>query len=257
MREKFDTLLAEIDGPVAQVQLNTPGTGNSISLSVLDELLEVLDAVQQRPEVRALVLSGAGEHFCTGGDRHEYADLIAQDPSGAVIGALADRARRVCEALSTSHAVTIARLHGQVVGAGLALALFCDLRAGADTCRFRMPEIALGLPAVWGGALPRLMQEAGAARIRELILTGNGFDAATAQQMSVLHRAVPEEELDRVLQAWTRPLLRRSAVALRVTKTVLNSYAATTRLADATLLEGDLLASVLAAGHHARAASPS
>ncbi|MCL7021208.1 enoyl-CoA hydratase/isomerase family protein, partial [Vibrio vulnificus] len=91
---------------------------------------------------------------------------------------------RVCDSLASTSAVTIARVHGRAIGAGLALAVFCDLRAGADTSRFRLPELAVGLPVAWGGALPRMLQESGAARTRELILTGEGFDAATARELS-------------------------------------------------------------------------
>ncbi|MEK8172792.1 enoyl-CoA hydratase/isomerase family protein [Streptomyces sp. M19] len=118
---------------------------------------------------------------------------------------------------------------------------------GAENSRFRLPELALGLPAAWGGCLPRLLHEVGAARIRELLLTGESFDAVQAERMAVLHRVVPESELDAVVDRWTRPVLRRSASALRVTKAMLNSYASTSRQADATLLDSELLYSVLAA----------
>ncbi|MFD8870795.1 MULTISPECIES: enoyl-CoA hydratase/isomerase family protein [Streptomyces] len=236
------------DGPVVQVRFNTPENGNAITERVLDDLLAVLGAVHDRPDIRVVVFSGAGENFCTGGDRREFGDQLDTDPTGAGLRTTGGKARRVCDALATTSAVTIARLHGQVIGAGLALALFCDLRVGADDCRFRLPELALGLPAAWGGSLPRLLQEAGTARIRELILTGAGFDAAQAERLSVLHRVVPEAELDRVVDEWTRPVVRRSASALRITKALLNSYASSSRLADASLLDAELMASVIAAG---------
>ncbi|MFI1337202.1 enoyl-CoA hydratase/isomerase family protein [Streptomyces sp. NPDC020845] len=241
------------DGPVVQVRFNTPENGNAITDRVLDDLLAVLGAVHDRPDIRVVVLSGGGPNFCAGGDRREYAEQLATDPSGTGLRTTSGKARRVCDALATTSAVTIARLHGQVIGAGLALALFCDLRVGADDCRFRLPELALGLPAAWGGSLPRLLQEAGAARIRELILTGAGFDSAQAERLSVLHRVVPEAELDQVVDEWTRPVVRRSAAALRVTKAMLNSYAAGNRLADASLLDAELMASVIAAGRSADA----
>lgn len=248
MSEHFTTLQTDRDGALLRVRLHSPATGNAVDARMLDELAAVLHATADAPEIRVLVLSGTGPDFCLGGDRREFGELLAADPSGGSLRTLAGKARRVCDALAASGAVTIARLHGGVIGAGLGLALFCDLRAGADTSRYRLPELALGLPAVWGGALPRLLAEAGTARIRELILTGAQFDAESALRMAVLHRVVPEEELDRVVTEWTRPLLRRSPGALRVTKAALNAYAASSRLADATLLEGDLLASVLAAG---------
>ncbi len=245
---EFRSLLVSRHAQVVQVRLNTPETGNAVTEEVLTELLAVLAAVRDDPGIRVLVLSGAGTDFCLGGDLGEYDALMAQDPTGGRITALGAKARDVCDALAGSSAVTIARLHGRVVGAGLALLAVPATCAWARTPpASASPELAVGLPIAWGGALPRLVQEAGASRIRELLLLGSSFDATAARQMSILHRVVPEQELDDVIQNWIRPLVRRSAVALRVTKSVLNSYAAASRIADASILEGDLLAAALAA----------
>ncbi|MFF2927545.1 enoyl-CoA hydratase/isomerase family protein [Streptomyces celluloflavus] len=252
VRESFKTLEVAHEGPVLTVRLNSPESGNALSGPMLDDLLTVLGAAQDAPEIRVLILSGAGADFCLGGDRGDFARSLAADGTGASLRGMGDKARRVCDALATANAVTIARLHGRVVGAGIALAVFCDLRAGADTCRFRLPELALGLPPAWGGVLPRLLNESGAARIRELILTGESFDAAKAAELSLLHRAVPEEELDDVIARWTGPLVRRSPAALRSAKMMLNAYAGANRLADATLFDAELLASVLVAAESAR-----
>ncbi|TJZ59213.1 enoyl-CoA hydratase/isomerase family protein [Streptomyces piniterrae] len=252
MVEDFKALHVIPEGPVLKVQLNSPETGNAISGLLLDELLAVLGALQDESGVRVLILSGAGDDFSLGGDRREFSEILAADSGGAELRVLAAKARRVCDALATLNVVTIARLHGGVIGAGMALALFCDLRAGADNCRFRMPELALGMPPAWGGALPRLLNETGAARIRELVLTGDSFDAAKAAELSILHKVVPEEKLDDAIRLWTRPLVRRSPAALRTAKVMMNAYAGANRLADATLFDAELMTSVLAAAESAR-----
>ncbi|MFF1421260.1 enoyl-CoA hydratase/isomerase family protein [Streptomyces sp. NPDC058280] len=252
MVEDFKALRVIQEGAVLKVQLSSPETGNAISGLLLDELLSVLDALDEAG-VRVLILSGAGADFCLGGDRGEFAPLLAADPGGASLRALGNKARRVCDALATTDAVTIARLHGGVVGAGLGLAVLCDLRAGADNCRFRLPELGLGVPPAWGGILPRLINETGAARIRELILTANNFDAAKAVELSILHKVVPEEELDSAITQWTRPLVRRSPAALRTAKAMMNAYSGANRLADATLLDAELLTAAVAAAEAARA----
>lgn len=239
-------LRVEQRGPVLSVEFDSPETGNVVTEPLLDDLLSVLTALPDLSEIRVVVLSGAGPDFCLGGDRREFAAMIAQDRTGAGIRTSGDKARRVCEALSTAHAVTIARVQGQAVGAGMALALHCDLRVGSEDSRFRLPELALGLPTAWGGALPRLLSEAGAARIRELILTGRAFGAEEAQRLCVLHRVVPETELDTAVQEWARPVVRRSPDALRVTKALLNSYTAGSRMADPALLDAELMAYVVA-----------
>ncbi|MEN8655245.1 enoyl-CoA hydratase/isomerase family protein [Streptomyces sp. 21So2-11] len=237
-------------GSVLHVELDSPATGNAVTEDMLDDLLTVLSS--QDPDVRVLVLSGAGDDFCLGGDRNEFADWLDENPTGRGIRIAGDKARRVCEAISTNRAVTIARVQGKAIGAGLALALACDLRVGADTAGFRLPELALGLPTAWGGVLPRLIHEVGAARARELILTGRSFDAAEAYELSILQRVVPADALDDAVTAWSKPIVRRPEAALRVTKALLNSYAAATRLADPSLLDAELMASVAAATRRTR-----
>ncbi|MCX4787851.1 MULTISPECIES: enoyl-CoA hydratase/isomerase family protein [unclassified Streptomyces] len=238
------------EGGILRVELNSPDTGNAVTEAMLDDLLAILTLPD--PDVRVVVLSGAGEHFSLGGDRNEFVDWLDEDPTGRGIRIAAEKGRRVCEALTTSQAVTIARVQGKAIGAGMALALACDLRVGADTAGFRLPELALGLPTAWGGMLPRLLHEVGAARVRELILTGRPFKAAEAYELSVLQRVVPEDELDAAVDAWAKPIVRRPEAALRVTKALLNSYAAATRLADSSVLDAELMATVAAATRRTR-----
>ncbi|MFB9462822.1 enoyl-CoA hydratase/isomerase family protein [Streptomyces cinereospinus] len=216
-----------------------------MSTAVLDALINVLDDLHDQPDVRVLVLSSLGDDFSLGADRREYQDALDADPGGSTLLRLADKAHRLCQALESTHAVTIARLHGKVVGAGLALAAYCDLRAGADTCRFRMPEVGIGLAPAWGGAMGRLITEAGAARIRELMLTCETFDAPTAHRLGLLHKVAPLDALDEAVTAWSKPLARRSPQAVLLTKRMLTGYAKAARMTDPTLLDSHLLAAQL------------
>ncbi|MEW2076316.1 enoyl-CoA hydratase/isomerase family protein [Streptomyces sp. NPDC012403] len=241
------TLRTYRQGPLLTVELNVPEEGNAVTDAMLEDLLTVLD--DQDPAVRVLVLAAAGDEFCLGGDRHEFPQHLADDPTGGGVRVNGTKALRVCEALIANPAVTIARVQGRAVGAGVGLALACDLRVGADTASFRLPELALGLPPAWGGLLSRLISEVGAARVRELILTARVFDAQEALALSVLHRAVPRDALDDAVMAWAKPVLRRSASALRVTKAMFNSLTATTRLADTSVFDPELLTAVLTQQH--------
>ncbi|MFD7437341.1 enoyl-CoA hydratase/isomerase family protein [Streptomyces sp. NPDC059861] len=232
-------------GPVLHVRLNPSLQDDTLGAAVLDELTDVLDSLHERPDIRVLVLSSSGEDFCLGADRREFQEALATDPTAGALRRIADKAHRLCQALENTHAVTIARLHGKVIGAGLALAAHCDLRAGSDTAQFRMPEVGVGLAPAWGGAMGRLIWEAGAARIRELMLTCDAFDAATAHQLGLLHKVAPVEQLDDVVTAWTKPLARRSPEALVLTKRMLTAYAKAARTGDLALLDSHLLTSRL------------
>jgi len=234
-------------GSVLHVRLNPSAQDDDVlSSAVMDGLIAVLDDLHEQPDIQVLVLSSLGEDFSLGGDRKEYQETLAVDPTGATTRRIADKAHRLCQALENTHAVTIARLHGKVIGAGLGLAAYCDLRAGADTSRFRMPEIALGMAPTWGGAMGRLIAEAGAARVRELLLTCEEFDAPTAHRLGLLHKVAPLDELDDAITAWTRPLARRSPQALVLTKHMLAGYAKAARTTDTALLDSHLLAAQLA-----------
>ncbi|MFD5552761.1 enoyl-CoA hydratase/isomerase family protein [Streptomyces sp. NPDC127068] len=246
---QLKTLRTERTGSVLRVELDCPDTGNAITEAMLDDLLTVLG--DPDPELRAIVLTGAGDDFCLGGDRDEYASSVQLDPTGCGVQRSAAKARRVLDVLADNAAVTIARVHGKVIGAGLALALACDLRAGADTTTFRLPELGLGMPIAWGGSLPRLLQEVGPARAREIILTARVFDAEEARQFGVLQKVVPREALDVAVSAWVKPVVRRPEAAVRITKALLTSYAAAGRLANPAALDAELLASVVVARHHA------
>lgn len=241
----YKALHVEHDGPVLRARFNPSGQDSTLTVAALDDLAALLHSLHDRPDIRVLILSAAGEDFCLGADRFEYQAALAEDPTGAAMRRIADKAYRVCDALENTHAVTIARLHGKVVGAGLALASFCDLRAGADSCRFRMPEIGLGLPPAWGGAMGRLIVEGGAARIRELMLTCETFDAVTAHRLGLLHKVAPLEELDAAVNAWVRPLVRRSPEALTLTKRMFAGYSRANRTADVALLDAHLLTAQL------------
>jgi methylglutaconyl-CoA hydratase len=241
----YKALRVDQEGPVLRVRLNPSGQNSTLDIAALDDLLALLNSLHERPDIRVLVLSALGDDFCLGADRDEYRTALAEDPTGAATRRIVDKAYRVCDALENTHAVTVVRLHGRVVGAGLALASFCDLRAGADTCRFRMPEVGLGIPPAWGGAMGRLIAESGAARIRELMLTCEPFDAATAHRLGLLHKVAPVDELDAAVDAWVGPLVRRSPEALTLTKRMLAGYARADRIADVALLDAHLLTAQL------------
>lgn len=247
---------ADLDGPVLWIRLGVTPKDNTLTVAALDDLLAVLTALHERPDIRVLVLTGAGDDFNLGAERTEFQAALAQDPTGTALRRMNDKALRVCEALENTHAITVARLHGRIIGAGLALASYCDLRAGADDCRFRMPEVALGLPPAWGGAMGRLISEAGVSHIRELMLTCENFDAATAHRLGLLHKVAPREALDAAVDSWIRPLLRRAPESLVLTKRMLNGYARAARTAEVGMLDAHLLSAQLGLAQAGQPAAP-
>lgn len=235
-------LLVRLDEQkVLHVQLNDPASGNALTEGMLDELLDVLEAIRV-PDVRAVVLSGAGDAFCLGADRVELRESLRSDPSGLAAVAMIDKARRVCEALETAPVPTIARLHGRVIGAGLVLAVNCDLRIATDTTRFWMPELQLRLIPAWAGGLDRLIELGGESAIFELMLTAAEFSAAHARSLNLVNRVEALEDIDAAIsEKWLRVLVRRPAAAVAFTKRLFAAHRRGSRGAGTSLIDAFLL----------------
>lgn len=238
----YHTLTLEEQGPVTTVWLNRPERRNALNLTALEEIAAACDELQRRFATPVVVFAGRGPSFCAGADRK---DPPGRSSAGSA-ATLRERrflgqvGRRALEAVERLEAITVARLHGHVIGGGLVLALGCDLRIAARSTQFRIPEVDLGIPLTWG-AVPRLVREAGAARARELILLGDAFDAAAAERFGVVNRVVDDDALDAATQDWVQRLAAKPEWALHMTKTQFRAYGRSAALGDVTEGDCDLL----------------
>lgn len=242
MNTNYETLSIEHEGAIARVWLNRPQRLNALSLLALEEIASVFEGLQRQFDTRVVVLGGRGPSFCAGADRK---DPPARMIKGSGAGArerryVAQTGRRAAEAIERCEAITIARLHGHVIGGGLVLALACDMRVAAQSSEFWIPEVDLGIPLTWG-AVPRLVREVGMARAKELILLCDRFDAATADGYGMLNRVVPDDQLDAVVDDMAQRLAAKPEWALHMSKTQFRAYAHAALLGDVTEGDGDLL----------------
>jgi enoyl-CoA hydratase/carnithine racemase len=189
-------------GRVAIVTLDRPERLNAYDVAMRDDLFAVLGAVDVDPDVRALVLCGAGRAFSSGGDLHEFGSA----PSPVVARAVRF-ARDVWGRLLGLRAVTIAAVHGHAFGGGMEMALLCDVRIASPDARFALPETGLGMiPGVAGTqTLPRAV---GIGRALEVTLSGRMLDAGSAHAVGLVHRVVPRARLDATAMALARRLAR-------------------------------------------------
>ncbi|MQY06805.1 cytochrome P450 [Actinomadura macrotermitis] len=234
-----ERVVSSTDGPVLTVTLNRPDSGNRLDAAMLAGLYRVFDGVASRSDIRVVVLAGAGTTFGVGIDIAELKRLAKSDP--ARIREITEQADRVCSAIRATPQITIARVHGHVVGAGIALAACCDLRIAADTASFRLPEMTMGMPMAWGGVLSRLIAEMGTARVREMVLFGDRVDAATARRYGLVHQITGEDELERTSQKRARRLSRKNAAAIATTKKLLNALEPSYSNVDAEVLAAAFL----------------
>ncbi|HLN64767.1 MAG TPA: enoyl-CoA hydratase-related protein [Symbiobacteriaceae bacterium] len=188
------TLVAEIAEGIATLTINRPEHRNSLSAEVMDGLIENLARLRRDPDVRAILLTGAGEKaFCAGGD------LTSMAGDGAYGGHLARRRYlELLEALLDVGKPTVAAVNGAALGGGFGLVLACDLAVAADTATFGTPEVKVGLFPMMVAAL--LVRHVGPKQAMELALTGERVDAGQALALGLVNRVVSAGDL---LQAAT------------------------------------------------------
>jgi enoyl-CoA hydratase/carnithine racemase len=206
-------------GPRGNIALNRPDKLNPLSTETLRALVDAAHWLDEQPEVKVVVLSGNGRAFSAGAD---IALFSGEDPDVVARREAADAGRQMAEAIEAMRAVTIARIHGHCVGGAVLLAAACDLRIAADTTRFSIPELQLGIALGWGG-IPRLVREIGPAMTKELVLTCRPFTADEARRLGFLNRVVGEQLLDETIEQLAAQLVEKSALTLATTKLAVNA----------------------------------
>jgi len=187
-------VLYEVEDGIATITLNRPEKRNAISMAMLLRLEELIAAVEAAPDVRVVVITGAGSRaFCVGADINEWDAVAGADPI-AMWRAWVRPGHRVFERLARLHLPTIAVVNGFCFGGGLELALCADIRLAAEFAEFAFPETKIGTQPGWTGSqrLPRLI---GAARAKQMIFTGARVRAEQAERWGLVNEVVPSGQL--------------------------------------------------------------
>ena len=215
--------LEQVKDGVAILTMNRPERLNAMSRPMLEAMEAALGRLAGAPEIGAVVLTGAGRAFCAGGDVKAMAE-------GAEVagGSLEERAQQLRARMEVSRWLhempkpTIAMVRGAAAGAGLSLALACDLRVASDTAKFTTAFARVGYSGDFGGSyfLTRLV---GTARARELYFTAELLDAARALAIGLVNRVVPDAELETETLGLAGRLARGPRIAHRYIKRNMNA----------------------------------
>jgi 2-(1,2-epoxy-1,2-dihydrophenyl)acetyl-CoA isomerase len=216
-------LLESVKDGVAVLTMNRPERLNALSPVMLDALAEALPRLSEDPAVGAIVLTGAGRAFCAGGDVKAMAE--GTEASGTTLEERAQGLRSRMEVSRWLHELpkpTIAMVRGAAAGAGLSLALACDMRVVGDTARFATAFARVGYSGDFGGSyyLTRLV---GTAKARELYFTADILDAAQALALGLVNRVVPDARLEDETVALAARLARGPRIAYRYMKRNMNA----------------------------------
>jgi 2-(1,2-epoxy-1,2-dihydrophenyl)acetyl-CoA isomerase len=255
-----DQLIETFEDGVATLTMNRPEARNALSGEMLGALEEALRRVAYDHKVRAVVLTGAGGAFCAGGDVKGFAadtsrGAGAGGPSGPAIEARVAGLRRGMELVKLLHEMpkpTLAVIPGAAAGAGLSIALACDLRIAAAGAKLTTAFSKVGLAGDYGGSY-FLTHLVGAAKARELYFTADVITGAEALALGIVNQAVPADELPAAAAALARRLAGLPTVAIGYMKRNLN-VAQHATLSEVLDLEAMHMVRTMMTDDHAQAA---
>ncbi|MCR4397928.1 MAG: enoyl-CoA hydratase-related protein [Firmicutes bacterium] len=213
----MDYVKVERRDGVAVITIDRQPALNALNWQVLDELSDALDAVASDAETRVVVITGAGDRAFVAG-----ADIEAMQPMSvpearewAVLG------QRIFSKIESLPQPVIAAINGYALGGGCELALACDIRIASDRAKLGQPEVTLGITTGFGGS-QRLPRVVGPGWARQMILSGDVLDAATAERIGLVNAVVPAAELMAEAMKLAAKIASRGAVAVRLAKRALN-----------------------------------
>ena len=213
--------LYEVSEGIATLTFNRPQVMNALTFEIYAQLRDLFETLRYDEAVRAIVLTGAGDNFCSGGDVHEIiGELLKRDMKGhleftRMTGAVVQNMRMLDKPI-------IAALNGMTAGAGSVIALASDLRIASEKARFAFLFTKVGLTGADMGAGYLLPRVVGMGRAFELLLLGDTIDASIAERYGLVNRVVPHAELLAKAHKWARRLAEGPTLAISMTKHMLN-----------------------------------
>ena len=213
----YECLLYEVKDGIATLTLNRPDRLNALGGTLRQDLFDAVTRAGADPEVRVMVVTGAGKGFCSGGDVKAMGEAKAGQRERPLIEKIAPGRDRTLLAMREAPQPIIAAVNGAAAGAGMNLALGCDIRIASTAARFTQAFVKRGLHPDWGGTyfLPRVV---GMAKACEMIFTGEVIDAAEALRLGIVSRMVAPEELMPTAYDLARRIAAGPPVAIRLAK---------------------------------------
>jgi enoyl-CoA hydratase len=223
-RAAQDRLRIEREGEVAVWTIHRPEVRNAFDSLTFDALIAAIAGVRRDRGLRAVVLTGAGSTFVSGGDLRELRAATTRADAGRV----ADQGRRVCDGIAELRVPVIAALPGPAVGGGAELAVACDLRIAEARARVSFKHARMAVTTAWG-VLPKLVSMIGHGGAARLLLTGHDVTAAEALELGLVDAVCEDGESVGTAMAWAREIARAAPGSIASLKALLREAIATPR----------------------------
>lgn len=227
------------DDQVAIVTLNRPEALNAMTAEALNNVARAFETADSEG-ARIILLRGAGRSFCAGADRKRYPGYRSTEENIGRAQSAIDVGVGLKRAMMGTNALTIAQIHGHVVGGGLVMAMCCDLRFAADDAKLSLPELKLALPLGWG-ALYRLIELVGTTRAWKLLVEFEVISGADAVDAGLITDASPAYDLAAMVNRRIEALLEIDPEALFLTKRQFRAISARASFGNIEDLDGVLL----------------
>ncbi len=211
----YKAIIYDSRGQIVWLTLNRPHVGNAINLLLANDLNDASREINQDEDVRAVVITGAGEVFCSGSDLDELPSFTLEELRRMNPASLGSKA------VAAVNCPVIAVINGEASGAGLELALSCDIRIASVNARLGFPETSYGL-IPGGGGTQRLPRIVGKGKATEMILTADPIDAEEAYRIGLVTKVLPADKLIEEAEEIAKRLISRAPIALKYTKEALN-----------------------------------
>ena len=213
----YENILYEKKEKVARITFNRPKSLNALNTALLTELRDVLEDAEADAEVRAVVITGAGDRaFCAGVDIGELLERSSTEASEWLRWA-----QGITTYIEKIKKPIIAKVNGFCLGGGLELAMACDFRIASEKAIFGLPEINLAI-IPGGGGTQRLTRLIGKTKAMEMLMCGEHIDAEEAFRVALVNKVVPADKLDSEVDELVKKLLSKSAVTLGIIKDAVN-----------------------------------
>jgi 2-(1,2-epoxy-1,2-dihydrophenyl)acetyl-CoA isomerase len=216
----YEQIAVERDGAVTRITLNRPDKLNALTQVMSDELVDAFSRLREDPEVRAVILTGAGRGFCAGQDLTEFEAAYRAGTRPDIEAHLERSYHRLIPLIVTTPKPVIAAVGGVAAGAGVSLAVACDVRIASDEARFIQAFVKIGLVPDSGGTwlLPRVV---GYPNALELSFTGDPVDAERALALGLVSRMVSASDLEEEVAAYATRLAAMPTAAVAATKALM------------------------------------
>jgi enoyl-CoA hydratase/carnithine racemase len=207
----LQNLTVDEDGAALRITLSRPEKRNALSLALMQELIAVLQATGERPEIRVIVIEGSGPAFSAG---HDLSEMVGRELP--FLQRLFDTCTVLMESIHKVPQPVIAKVRGIATAAGCQLVAACDLAVAAETARFATPGVKIGL--FCSTPMVPLSRAIGRKRALEMLLTGQPISAAIAAEWGLVNRAVPEEGLDAAVDELVAAIATSSPLTVAIGK---------------------------------------